>query len=539
MSSIEDLNKRIEFLEHLNGKLEKENQLLFEAKERLKMIIDNSGEGVGIVDKNETFLFANKAAENIFGVEENTLQGRNLSEFIHPESLKTIEEQSQHRKKGEKSSYEIVIIRVDGEMRNLLVTATPYFKAHNEYAGAFGIFRDITQLKKYEAELILAKERAEESDRLKSVFLANVSHELRTPLNGILGFTNIMKEELNDKYFVEMVDFIEKSGNRLLETINSIIDFSVIESKKIKTQMARVNINELIHEITKYHCSSASIKNLYLTYESSNKSIFVNTDERLLKQLMDNLISNAIKYTQKGGVIVELDYKSDEMQNIAIINVKDTGIGIPEEKIPFIFKEFRQVSEGFNRAFEGSGLGLSICNGIAKLLGGEITVESTINKGSTFSVRIPADEITEIKNCDDNNISDIEIINQKSKPIILLVEDDDTNRQFTVYSLRNYYQIHIACDGHTAIEMATKIQYDAVLMDINLGKEMNGIEATKAIREIRGYEKTPIAAVTANVMPGMREEFLSNGCTHYLAKPFQVKDIRSLVIEMLEGKVHN
>jgi PAS domain S-box-containing protein len=536
MSEAEDINKRIQFLEKRNFELEKENQLLFETKEKLKMIIDNSGEGVGIVDKNETFIFANKAAECIFGVSENMLQGCNLNEFIHPDSAHIIKEQSQYRQKGEKSSYEIVIIRKDGEMRNLLVTATPYFEANDEYAGAFGIFRDITHLKKYEAELIMAKEKAEESDRLKSVFLANVSHELRTPLNGILGFTNILKEELNDKYFIEMVDFIEKSGNRLLETINSIIDFSVLESKKIKTQMAMINLNELLHEITKYHCSSASIKNLYLTYESPDKNIIVNTDERLLKQLMDNLISNAIKYTVKGGIIVELDYKIAENQKTAIINVKDTGIGIPEEKIPYIFKEFRQVSEGYNRAFEGSGLGLSICSGIVKLLGGEISVESTVNKGSTFSVSIPADEINEIQIPEDDNMENNQLINKKNKPLILLVEDDDTNRQFTFYSLRNFYQVHIACDGITAIEMASKIQYDAILMDINLGKEMNGIEATKAIRNINGYEKTPIAAVTANVMPGMREEFLSNGCTHYLAKPFQVKEIRNLVREMLENQ---
>jgi len=536
MSDIEDLNKRIEFLEQLNGQLEKENQLLYEAKEKLKMIIDNSGEGVGIVDKNETFLFANKAAEIIFGVEENLLQGRNLNEFIHPDSQKTIYEQNQHREKGEKNSYEIVIIKEDGEMKNILVTATPYYNEYNEYAGAFGVFRDITQLKKYETELILAKEKAEESDRLKSIFLANVSHELRTPLNGILGFTNILKEELKDKYFIEMVDFIEKSGNRLLDTINSIIDFSVIESQKVKTQMTRININELLSEITKYHCSSASIKNLYLTYESPDKTVIVNSDERLLKQLIDNLISNAIKYTNKGGIIVELDYKFDEKEKNAILNVKDTGIGIPEEKIPFIFKEFRQVSEGFNRAYEGSGLGLSICSGIVKLLGGEIKVESTLNKGSTFSVRIPADEIIEIKTNETENSIIKEVNDKKNKPMILLVEDDDTNRQFTVYSLRNFYQVHIACDGLTAIEMASKVQYDAILMDINLGKEMNGIEATKAIRKINGYEKIPIAAVTANVMPGMREEFLSNGCSHYLAKPFQVNEIRNLVKNMLEGK---
>jgi len=457
-----------------------------------------------------------------------------LKDFIHPDSLKIIYEQNQYREKGEKSSYEIVIIRNDGEMRNLLVTATPYIESHDKYLGAFGVFRDITQLKKNEAELILAKEKAEESDRLKSVFLANVSHELRTPLNGILGFTNILKEELNDKYFIEMVDFIEKSGNRLLETINSIIDFSVIESKKLKTQMSKVNINELLHEITKYHCSCASIKNLYLTYESPDKNIILNTDVRLLKQLINNLISNAIKYTQKGGIIVELYYKFDQFQKSAIINVRDTGIGIPEEKTPHIFKEFRQVSEGFNRAFEGSGLGLSICSGIVKLLGGEILVESVVNKGSTFSLIIPADEVTELESNDDDNLINVGLINQKNKPIILLVEDDNTNRQFTVYSLRNFYQVHIACDGLSAIEMASKLQYEAILMDINLGKEMNGIQATKAIRTISGYEKTPIAAVTANVMPGMREEFLSNGCSHYLAKPFQVKDIRNLVSIMLE-----
>lgn len=252
--------------------------------------------------------------------------------------------------------------------------------------------RDISDRKRFETELMQAKVKAEEMNRLKSAFLSNISHELRTPLTGILGFASILETELDGEQ-LEMAQSITKSGQRLLDTMESVIDLALMESNKIDVEPTSVVISEVLQQVVRMLTGLAFEKNLRIKIIARNEPESVETDRRLLAQVLHNIISNAIKFTDKGGVQITIDQSLDQVGAdripVVLIHVKDTGIGIGEEFIPYIFDEFKQESSGNTRKYEGTGLGLSIAKRMIGLLNGEITVQSKVNSGTTFTVKLP------------------------------------------------------------------------------------------------------------------------------------------------------
>ena len=235
-------------------------------------------------------------------------------------------------------------------------------------------------------ELLEAKETAEEMSKVKSNFLANMSHELRTPLIAILGYTEILKTEIEHQEWNDMVSTIMQSGKRLLETLNLILDLSKVEADKVQINYSEINIAEEINDIVNMLGAVAQKKNLYLKSDLKNEIVLSKLDKRLLHSIITNLVNNAIKYTNKGGITIELGVLNSRGKNYAMIRVVDTGIGIAKEDQETIFNEFRQVSEGYNRNFEGAGLGLTIAKKFAEKMGGSISLESEVGKGSTFTV---------------------------------------------------------------------------------------------------------------------------------------------------------
>jgi len=238
-------------------------------------------------------------------------------------------------------------------------------------------------------EIIRAKEQAEESDRLKTIFLSNISHELRTPLNGILGFAEILQKELTDPVYQEMSEAIYYSGKRLLDTLNSIIDLSVIESNELELFITDINLVELIKERTLLFKVATSKKGLGITSRCESESINIISDPKLLTNLLNNLIDNAVKYTKEGGITIEAGTCNDDEKYAVWIKVADTGIGIPENRLEHIFDRFTQVSEGHNREYEGAGLGLTLCKKYIDVLQGKITVKSKLGEGSEFTIWLP------------------------------------------------------------------------------------------------------------------------------------------------------
>lgn len=379
-------------------------------------------------------------------------------------------------------------------------------------------------------ELIEAKETAEEMSKLKSNFLANMSHELRTPLIAILGYTEILKTEIEHQEWNEMISTIMQSGKRLLETLNLILDLSKVEADKVQINYSEINISEEVRDIVNMLNPVAQKKNLYLKSVIEKENILAKLDKRILHSIITNLVNNGIKYTHNGGVTINLSTIITNGKNYAVINVIDTGIGIAKDDQDTIFEEFRQVSEGYNRHFEGAGLGLTIAKKFTEKMGGNISMKSEVGKGSIFTVQFPAEEqfieSEPIKSVARENILPYAVGRSKK---VLVVDDDAATRKIVELFLRGEIELDSASNGKEATDMISKNYYSLVLMDISLGKGVSGVELLQNLRSLPAYENVPFIAVTAHAMVGDKEKFLSSGFDDYLSKPFAKKELISKV----------
>lgn len=313
-----------------------------------------------------------KSLINIHGDSNNEINRKAFRDFIL-NGYKTI-------------NVETVELKSDGTEIIILNNSVGII-ANNKLKAIWGSQIDITERKIFEQELKIAKEKAELANKIKSNFLSNMSHELRTPLIGVLGYAEILIEELNNTPYSEMASIIFQSGNRLLETLNSILTISKIESEKLDVRFAEFDLKDIIKEVVLLFHSLAVKKNLNIITHYSNEEMIIYSDSKIIREILNNLVNNAIKFTPSGSVTIEAIINSQE--NKLFLSVKDTGIGISEENLGIVFEEFRQASEGFSRSFEGVGIGLSICRKYVEILNGRISVKSKLNEGSTFLVEIP------------------------------------------------------------------------------------------------------------------------------------------------------
>ncbi len=414
-----------------------------------------------------------------------------------------------------------------------------------------GFIQDITDRKRAEEEMEEGRKKAEESERIKSNFIANMSHELRTPLNALLGFADILKSDAPDEEYRNIAQIVLESGERLLETLNMILDLTMLESSQIKVHADEVDLKGLIDEKVRLYESLAAKKNLHLQSDCSEEGRYLITDALLLSKILDHLVNNAIKYTHFGFVKAGYRLETGSDGNHVIIFIEDTGIGIKREAQNHIFHRFRQASEGTNREFEGTGLGLSITQEYLQLLNGSISVQSEENKGSVFSIRLPYRRNTKTSK-EPQTARPENIISYKAPSInpvsfentepnekltdlnVLIVEDDMHNSRFSMFSLENFCKIKAVPSGHEAIEACNNQLFDIILMDINLGGDMNGLEAMQEIKKINGYGNCRFAAITANVMAGQKQKLIENGFDHYLAKPFRTTELKNLVRKMAD-----
>ncbi|MBK7229940.1 MAG: response regulator [Ignavibacteriales bacterium] len=375
-------------------------------------------------------------------------------------------------------------------------------------------------------------------NRVKAYFFANMSHELRTPFVGIVGFSELLSESLQNPEEKEMANQILKSSKRLTETLNKILNVTRLEFDKLEVKLRDIDVIEMIDQLKILFSKSASAKNISIKTKISQDEIVVKTDGRMLDEMITNLLNNAIKYTQDGFIDISAETIVRENKNYLLLKVADTGVGIPKNKQEIIWKEFRQVSEGMNRSFEGTGLGLTIIKKYVETLSGKITLESEIGKGSTFVIEIPVEIVSKKEVNKSKEIvlkqtqNNIEI--KSRKPKILYVEDDVIALSYVDKVLKAFYEIDTAFNATIALELANKNIYEAMLLDINLGKGIDGVELMQMMRKINGYNKIPIVAVTAYAAESDRLEFLAKGFTHYLSKPFTSVELRGML-----GKIFN
>lgn len=395
---------------------------------------------------------------------------------------------------------------------------------------------DIVKRKKTERELILAKEKAEEANRLKFSLLANLSHELRTPMIGILGMAEILKNEVVKADHADYTNSIINSAQRLMTTLDKLMSLSQLESGSIEFNNRRLNISELAKDEIENFRQRADEKNLKLSVSIKNPDIQIFADERIFRQIVANLLDNAIKFTSKGEVIVETESVFDKGNLWAFVKVIDTGIGISKNNQELIFEEFRQGSEGNQRSFEGNGLGLTLVKKMLEMNKGSISVNSTEGKGSTFAVRFPG--VLVDKEIDHNqHKKELEQVNHDpgengALKEVLFVEDNSIQGKLTAKFLEGIIQIEFVEDAYSAIRKIQNKKYFAVFINTELPFGRTGTELMQEIRELPRYNKTPIIAVTRD-LGSANKELIIKGFTNYLIKPFEKNELIKFVQSIL------
>jgi PAS domain S-box-containing protein len=446
-------------------------------------------------------------------------------------------------KSGDLWKGELINKKKDGSLYWERMIISPVQNQNGEIRHFVAVKEEITDIKKMIHDLTMEKDKAEEADRIKTSFLNNMSHEFRTPLISILGYTEILREDLTDPDHIEMLSKMENSGRRLFDTLKAILEISRLEGGKFPINYDVFDIKEVIDFQCEIFERVAEAKKLELTKVLPENKMMVSLDKSLFVQIIDNLLENAIKYTNEGQITVELNEIAlpsieDVPQYEVEVSVKDTGMGIPPEKIETVFEDFRQVSEGYSRSFEGPGLGLSIVKKFTDKMGGRISLESECGVGSTFRVHFPIISNDQISGVANQGTMPKEEVTTGSvqKHSILLIEDDPIVVDLTQRMLAATCDLDSAPDGLSAIEKVLKNRYELIFLDINLGVGMDGLATLYEIRKVPGYQTIPIIAFTAYVLPGDKEYFLHCGCDDYIAKPFTYVQIMHTINKWLDKK---
>lgn len=519
-------------LDLANEKTEK-NEVLYRG------LFDNLSAGVVVHANDTSIAMANNRASELLGVTLDQLQGKTAMDkdwfFTDFNNIKLpIDKYPVNIIKQTKAPIKDFIAGVNRPKTKdkvwLMVNGFPVIDKSGEITEIVISFVDFTDRKVAEDNLIEAKEKAEQSDRLKSAFLTNMSHEIRTPMNGILGFTNLLKDtNISGAEQQEYIKIIEESGDRMLKTIQDIIDISKIESGVVKLNYSKVNLNEKLNYLHDFFKIEANSKGLDIFYENEllNNNLVINSDKHKITSILTKLIKNAIKYTNKGSITFGCKLANVAGEKMIEFIVKDTGIGIAEDKKKIIFDRFIQADMSDNRVYEGSGLGLSIAKAYADMLYGKILVESKIGKGSEFRFVLPyecVDEKIDIINRSNNNFSDIK------KLKILVVDDENFVRTFLGILLKDISkEMLYATDGLEAIEIAKEhSDIDLILMDIRM-PGIDGFEATKSIREFN--KDSLIIIQSAFVENGVYEKAKEVGADNYVTKPIIKQKLFSILRE--------
>lgn len=494
-------------------------------------LVESSDDAIISKDLGGIITSWNKAAERLLGYTAEEAIGQHISFIIPHDRIYEEEQIIANLRQGRRiEHFETMRRAKNGGLINISITVSPIRNRKGEIIGASKIARDISDRIRAEralAELALKKDE----------FLANISHELRTPLNAVVGIANILSvtEPLTDKQ-KKYLNTLKLSADSLLALINDLLDFAKLEDGSVEFENIEFDFSEIVRNVLPLMEVRAREKKLDLSIDLSPAFSAYVGDPLRVQQILTNLISNAIKFTDKGYVKTTIDSMPgpDDDTSLVTIKVKDTGIGIPEEKLEMIFDKFGQADASISRRYGGTGLGLSITRSIVERIGGTITVQSEPGKGSEFSATIPlkkADAVARQKAADAKNI-----LPDKQKAI-LLVEDYEPNILVTSTLLKQFgYNFDIARNGKEAIDKYASCRYDLILMDIQM-PEMDGLEATRRIRifeEEKGLPAIPIIAMTAHVMERDKSKCLDAGMNDFLPKPFNPAELSTKLAKQMD-----
>jgi PAS domain S-box-containing protein len=463
----------------------------------------------------------NQALVDITGISREKITGSDfLDYFTEPEKAREVYEEA--FKKGYVMNFPLTVRHKNGKLTDVLFNGSIYKDERGNVLGIVIVARDVTEMKKFEKELIEAKSKAEVAMRSKQQFLANMSHEIRTPMNAIIGFTKVLlRTDMSEKQ-KEYINAIKLSGDALIVLINDILDLAKVDAGKMTFEQAPFNLRNSISAMLHLFEAKVQEKHIELKKEIDPKipQVLLGDSVRL-HQIVMNLISNAIKFTHKGGITlnIKLLNETNDKTSIEFI-VKDTGIGIPEAKLDAIFENFQQASSATSRIYGGTGLGLAIVKQLVEAQGGTVSVQSKVGEGSSFRFTLDFGKTNEKLETDNEKSSEPKSVDANIK--ILVVEDIKLNQLLMKTLLEDQgFIFELAENGKIAVEKLKTDPYDLVLMDLQM-PEMNGFEATKHIRE-KLKLNVPIIALTADVTSADVENCKKIGMNDYISKPVDDK----------------
>lgn len=499
---------------------------LEKSKNYLESIFRSINDSLIVLDLDGIITKVNQMACRVLGFSENELIGMSSIDLFEEDFLSVWTENLSGPGHSTLPKTETRIKKKSGVRFPVLVSGSLFRNIDGEIVGSVMVLIDISDRIAHEEAVLAAKVKAEESSRLKSNFLANMSHELRTPLMGIVGYADLLRDEKLTDEQIELVESIYTSSKRLSHTLNSILDFSKIDGNASLVELKPANLEKILHKTIEFYKELAEEKSLEFTFTSNCSNPFALINEKLFEEILNHLLDNAIKFTVSGTISLEILNLKTENGDIVSVSISDTGIGILEKDLDIIWEEFRQASEGMNRKYQGSGLGLTLAKKFTTLMNGKIFARSIFGKGSVFTVQFPVSNSVPSFESKQDSASPLSAPpSQKELPHILYVEDEVMNQQLISMFLRNVCKTDVASTGEEAIKMSQSTRYDGFLMDINLGPGINGIEVTQRLRNMHEYSNTPVIAVTALALDGDKESLLQQGCSHYLAKPFKKSDL--------------
>ncbi|HEX3006513.1 MAG TPA: PocR ligand-binding domain-containing protein [Bacteroidales bacterium] len=504
------------------------NNALSMSEERYRLVLENSMDAILLSSSGGKIISANRAACEMFQLSEReicTIGLRGLLDIDGTRFTDLIEE----RTKTGKAKGELMMLR--NRVYFPVELSTSVYTDQNGNPCSSMIIRDITERKNTEEQLIIAKEKAEESSRLKTAFLQNMSHEIRTPMNAIMGFAGLLSSNFNNKVKLEkFADIIGSRCNDLLDIINDILDLAKIESGQLPVNVEEFDLNELFAELSSFFAEyqnridKQQIAFRVKGFEEMSGSTIV-TDKVKLKQIFINLINNAFKFTTEGRI--EFGCKPGKDNNV-LFYVSDTGIGIPEDKQKLIFERFVQLQHSPKMNLGGTGLGLPIVKGLVDLLGGELFIESKPGRGSKFSFSIPYKTVHHVRQAPMSGTKKNADLSGKTT---LIVEDDLYNFEYLkeILSETGLSILH-AGTGKDAINISLEQSIDLILMDIGL-PDIDGYETTRRIRQYKPHLK--IIAQTAYAMHDEKQKAMNEGCDDYISKPTKKDLLLSMVSKHL------
>ncbi|MDD4953153.1 MAG: response regulator [Desulfovibrionaceae bacterium] len=513
---------------------------LRESERGYRRIVETAGEGILSLDAGQVISYVNPVAARMLGYEPAEMLGLSASEIVFEQDLPGFDARVQARRKGLSETFEFRFRRRDGGEAWAIVSSTPVLDDAGRFKGSFAMFTDITGRKRAEVEMAEARRAAEAASQAKSEFLANMSHEVRTPLNGLLGMLHLLDEtQLNDDQKVLLETALE-SGRGLLTIIGDILNLSRLEAGQVSIAAEAMDVRAVVESVVNVLRPEAEAKGLGLVcrVDGSVPARLVGDPGRL-RQILFNLLGNALKFTDRGGVEVGVEALAPGRNGegrMLLFSVKDTGPGIAEEKLKTIFEPFTQADGSLTRKHQGLGIGLGIVHRMVGLMGGGLNVDSVVGEGTTvsFTLRfgVPGPEAAE------------DAVKQPGRGLpatglrVLLAEDDRVNRlAATRFLERLGCRVTSAKNGLQALDLLREEDFDCVIMDIQM-PEMNGMEATRAIRtseDLRARSGIPVIAMTAHAMPGDREKFLDAGMDGYIAKPVDMDDLADTLSRVVSG----